>query len=228
MPRSASALIAAVALIAGPLVAGAGPVSAATVIQTVSFDTLHSFVTHEAAIDATETTETPLHFQAFDIGLGALTGAQWRLTSTLDYGAGVSLLGPGGIVLFDANASGSILLNGTPLGVSPLLRPQSNLAFGFELAASDLTPFQAPGGLDPVLVSRILLRGGAAVGSDVITTFTGGLEWSGSLKLAYTYEPLSPSPPTGVPEPMTWSLMVLGFGLTGAALRWPRRRRRPL
>jgi hypothetical protein len=244
MPRSASALIAAAALIAGPLVAGAGPVSAATVIQTVSFDTLHSFVTHEAAIDATETTETPLHFQAFDIGLGALTGAQWRLSSNLDYGAGVSLLGPGGIALFDANASGSILLNGTPLGLSPLLRPQSNLAcsgaagclqvahvqdaFGFELAASDLTPFQAPGGLDPVLVSRILLRGGAAVGSDVIPTFTGGLEWSGSLKLAYTYEPLGPPPPTGVPEPMTWSLMVLGFGLTGAALRWPRRRRRPL
>jgi hypothetical protein len=126
-----------------------------------------------------------------------------------------------------------------------LLRPQINLGcegapgclqvahvqdtFAFELAAGDLTPFEAPAGLDPALVSRIFLSGTAAAADvDAIPTFTGGLEWSGSLQLAYTYDAPTSLPPTGAPEPVTWSLMVLGFGLTGAGLRWSRRRRRPL
>jgi hypothetical protein len=34
------------------------------------------------------------------------------------------------------------------------------------------------------------------------------------------------SPPTGVPEPATWAMMLLGFGGIGMAMRRSRRRNR--
>ncbi len=45
--------------------------------------------------------------------------------------------------------------------------------------------------------------------------------------LSVTYDLPEPPPPLGaVPEPATWAMMIMGFGLSGAALR--SRRRRPL
>lgn len=56
------------------------------------------------------------------------------------------------------------------------------------------------------------------VGASSLLQSLGEQDWYGDSKLEYTYEGPA-SPPSGVPEPAGWTLMLPGFSAVGQALR---------
>jgi hypothetical protein len=89
-------------------------------------------------------------------------------------------------------------------------------SFALEAAATSLTPFLSPGGVDAALASDILVSATIleALQSRLLV---GEFTWSGTMSLTYDYE--QAVTPPGVPEPATWIAMLVGFGATGAVLR---------
>ncbi|MDP3747930.1 MAG: PEPxxWA-CTERM sorting domain-containing protein [Phenylobacterium sp.] len=230
----------------------ATPSQAATVIQSASFDRApHAEVIQHkppADIGVTEfvragTLETQVHFAGFDQTLGTLTGVRVQLASTQDFSGGLSIVGGGSAYATDLDYSSSVefggqsvwtagsyfflddniycLTQGAPFCLNGTKAIQS---FGFDVAALDLNPFLAPGGVDLGLKSIIDLDTviyGMTGGS--ILTSSAELNWDGDLRVVYTYDPAIVQVPTGVPEPASWAMMIVGFGLSGAALRRTRR-----
>lgn len=238
--RAAPARLTA-ALLGAATLAIPGAAAAATVVQSASFSEFHSvtiqfgFLNPAPARSADDVVTQALGFDAFDTSLGVLTGARWRLSSDQDYGTGLSLYGPGDATLSNTRAISFVQVGGEPLGAENTVAPSAAVkcsttpedqgcltvvhaldAFEFDVEADDLSPFLQPGGVEALLGSRVIL----AVQRDgffAIAAATGVLDWSGALSLTYTYEPTGG--PSAAPEPVTWSLMIVGFGLSGAGLR---------
>jgi len=56
--------------------------------------------------------------------------------------------------------------------------------------------------------------------TDLAMSYDRSSEMDVEFVVTYNYAPaVDPEPPTPVPEPATWSLMIAGFGLAGAGLR---------
>jgi hypothetical protein len=225
---------AAIAILAAGLLATAGPGVAATVVQTADFTHFHPYTINLPEFDTNDTAVTQVHFNPFDAALGTLTDVNWRLRSMQDYGTGVAVVGADVADLLTLSAARSVVeLDGALLdpgwsvdaggflycsaqGTTGCLKVVHRLApADFDLTATDLAPFTAPGGLDLSLVSTIFLMG-AAVGPGLrsaTTIETGDLTWNGQFTLTYSYIPAA------APEPGAWALMLAGFGLAGLALR---------
>jgi len=234
----------------GAVLAWCGPSQAAVVVQTSSFshNGLAVFqdtnpATHSIVVNKTVDEATPVHFAAFDHGLGTLTGVNLALTSNQHYGVGVSIFGNGTALLTVANIANSVRFAGQAVGVPSLgytlgEAPNRNLpctprkdepgcqishaadrAFDFSVALGNLDAFLQPGGVDFGMASSIFLFGAGGVGDNSVFNAFGGLVWDGALSLTYAYEPTVVSPPAGVPEPASWALMIGGFLTIGARLR---------
>jgi len=247
----------AAAPLLGAVLAWCGSSQAAVVVQTANFshNGLAVFqdtkpVAHSVAVNKTVQEATPVHFAAFDQGLGTLTGVNVALTSDQHYGVGVSIFGNGVALLTVASITNSVrfggqavggLLQGYTLSEAPNLNlpctPTENepgcqifhgadRPFDFSVALSDLDPFLQAEGVDFAAASSIFLFGSGGVGDNAIFNAFGGLVWDGDLSLTYTYESTVVSPPAGVPEPATWALLIGGFGLAGVQLRRRRGTRR--
>ncbi|MDP3855066.1 PEPxxWA-CTERM sorting domain-containing protein [Phenylobacterium sp.] len=225
---------------------------AATVIQSASFNPApHAEVIQHkppADIGVTNfvragTLETQVHFAGFDQSLGTLTGVRVQLASTQDFSGGLSIVGGGSGYTTDLDYYSSVEFGGQsvwtlgsfyflddniycftfrdPFCINSKKEIQS---FGFDVAALDLNPFLVPGGVDLGLKSTIDLDTviyGMTGGS--ILTSSAELNWVGDLRVVYTYDLPVIEVPTGVPEPASWAMMIVGFGLSGAALRRTRR-----
>lgn len=105
-------------------------------------------------------------------------------------------------------ASGGNVLS--PVIISSL-DSAGNVIDSFEI--SSLAPIDTPGGFNEFRFRGI---------SNDDDTLIYGLRFEGSYILATGTS--DGVPPGGVPEPATWAMLILGFGLVGAAAR----RRRPL
>jgi hypothetical protein len=220
---------------------------AATVIQSTTFSRVpHSAVLadkqpgdrSDVLLDKTGALQTSLHFDGFDQSLGTLTGVRLQLTSLHDYDAGISIIGSGSVLLKEAFYHSAVQLGGQDVGglvtthaldglvfchtasFACLAEDTGQQSFNFDVAMADLSPFQTPGGVDLTLWSQIsLLAYIYDLSGNSLLTAAGGLHWDGDLSLAYTYDTAIVPPPTAVPEPATWAMLIAGFGLTGAALR---------
>ncbi len=130
--------------------------------------------------------------QAFNIATGAQT-----------YNAGPLNFGTDGIgIILSGTLAGNLITNNTN-GTLALINPLTNVNTIIATGGSygDLTGFDANNGTMFINQSNALLRlslGGSGIGGGGTTT----------------------APTNGtVPEPATWALMLVGFGLTGAAMR---------
>ncbi|GGB30130.1 hypothetical protein GCM10011380_19480 [Sphingomonas metalli] len=124
---------------------------------------------------------------------------------SLDFDSGVLALGPGMIFLPDPIEIGSPGVSGP----DDIDNPYNVDNIGFYRSALDrfdLLAFDIHGALDPVGI-------GAAPGE------VDGSDGFESLRPA-----LAGSFATAVPEPGTWAMMLLGFGMVGAAARYRRRK----
>ena len=105
---------------------------------------------------------------------------------------------------WDANAQlGSIILRGADIDFSSILLD------GFAFVQTGFDPGAEVWELDPVFLAagmHTVTVSGASVGT------RGGGTYSGTINVA---------PP--IPEPATWALMLLGFGVAGFAMRHRRR-----
>jgi hypothetical protein len=219
---------------------------AAAVVQTRSFHYLHQVVAsdrdavnHIAFLNASESNAATVHFDPFDPSLGTLTDARLVLSSTQDFGFGVSVVGSGVAGLDYVAYTSAVRLDGSAVGgltsafsfsQSPapcdtasagfcLVQLRNGKAFDFDVAG--LGPFLTGGAVDLQLGSTVTLRGAPAfLAANALLTEVGVLQWDGTLSLNYAYDPVSAGPPPApVPEPAAWALMIAGFALTGATLR---------
>ena len=76
------------------------------------------------------------------------------------------------------------------------------------------------------LIARETYYGGSSINFSGVGGGTALFEWPGDRALFETYDPADYGTPfsfvfaaMGVPEPETWALFILGFGLIGAAMR---------
>lgn len=78
----------------------------------------------------------------------------------------------------------------------------------------------SPGQIQFLITNKVTTRGSVFGPSSIVdvTTASTGLV-NGRMTLTYFYEPAAPGPLPGVPEPSQWALMIVGFAVTGAALR---------
>ena len=180
-------------------------------------------------------------FSQFDPALGTLTGATLSVSEAtsgyayvedldvsgfLAVGSGRGEIGVNMPTIDSVSAFSSWSGNGVFLspfdGVADFAGSDSAYFSGSNSnTASDLFPATAP--LSNFIGSGFLFS------EIIVSQYTGFYHYpgyynflyyntvSGDVSLTYTYTPNAPSP--GVPEPATWSLMLLGFAGSGAALR---------
>ncbi len=222
----------------------AGSVSAATVVQSQSFDFVTSATTHSTSYAVNHTDSLGLHFDGFDPSLGALTGVTLALTSARSFETGVSLFGGFGAAVTQSGSDAWVKVGGDLIDFGPPLLIQgtvlcrtegqglcaavahANDTYDFTAGASDLAPFLALGGVD-VSMDAGLGFTGLAAGDDIrLATAVASLLWTGDLTVTYAYDAAATPPGIGVPEPSIWATMVTGFALAGSALR--RRRASPV
>lgn len=243
LTRIQSGALAAMALL---MAAAATPSAAGTVAQTRSIDHHQSLTTNLLDYNVSDDDAFSLHFDAFDASLGVLTNVQWTLNSTRHYEVGISTVGGEANYLAGNDAATSVSVGGMVLGLGDPIGPQGpiacyahgapfclfptedNDAFNFDVAVANLLLYGAPGGVDAALSSRLSLNGVVFGDSVISATAASSLDWVGDLTLTYTYQQIVGPPPVhnpgSVPEPASWALMIMGFGLSGSLLR--RRARR--
>ena len=144
--------------------------------------------------------------------------------------------GPGGT--FSANLGNSGIAAGTFTDFFTFTLPASGLGSGTVTTSTSL--FGDTTDLDftsvfindiPVTIMRTAGPGGAAVfesasanGIPITAGVLNTLTVNGVSRGAGAYGgQISFIPTAGVPEPSTWALLLVGFGLTGAAMRYRRR-----
>lgn len=197
----------------------AGSANALTIVQTLN---ISSSATDFSA---------PATFNYFNGALGTLTGVTTSLHT--DFQSGGSLKNTSGVAQsFKFKEGTDITLSGgpAPLNSAQLTDSFSNsqsytLAAGgsgvygpfsqsqtatYVAAASDLAAFINSGTFDTSFITssgETFLGGGGNITSALNTT-VGGVE-----TITYNYDP------AGVPEPTSWALMIVGFGLAGASMR---------
>ncbi|HEY8004531.1 MAG TPA: PEPxxWA-CTERM sorting domain-containing protein [Phenylobacterium sp.] len=206
--------------------------SAAVFVQSAPFEQVHGVTLTEAPYVANDTQATGLHFEAFDSALGVLTGVRWTLTSSEDYGSGLLSPGNGDQQILVSQTESWLAVDGARLGDLLVAPPMGGFScsaprgedcfqvvhtladFNLDVVAADLAPFAAPAGVDASLASDTILVGNQHLLSG---TASGVLDWKGDLSLTYDYAPRVAA--AGVPEPATWTMMLVGFGGLGAMLR---------
>lgn len=229
-------LAGATAGIALMALAPTAPAAGAVIEQTRTVDYFDILTSRPGF--ATKTTTQDLLFDSFDPTLGVLTGVTWSLTSSRDYEIAASYFGVGLTTVFFYAMSTRVLLGNLVLGSADVgsETPFSCAAIGvpfcvetqttqddfdFTTEAENLTPYLAPGGVIATLQSVMAFNGFDQTFIDLIQSgIASSIDWDGELRLTYIYEPTA-----GIPEPAAWALMIVGFGLSGGALR--RRRPRP-
>ena len=234
--KSCVQLAGAVAGVFLAVAAGAAPAAAAAVQQVRSFNHSQTLAVNAQSGTANGVKPQDLEFAPFDMSLGTLTGVSWSLSSDYDYDLFLSLQGDlATLTVIVPTLTPNVTLAGaaTQFG-PPILLPTTTCKtsaapqcptgvhrgydFDFEVAANDLSLFL---GSDPITARLLSMLGlfvsteaPAVVGSIGLVSVQSMFAWSGDLRLTYIYEPTA-----GVPEPGAWALMILGFGLGGAALR---------
>lgn len=106
-------------------------------------------------------------------------------------------------------------------------------ATGVQVGVHDQTGSQLSGGGPTAASPGFEIFGGTVAFSGTVTLAAGeyidigvnngGSFFGDSTVMSFTMTPASYQPPTAVPEPASWAMLIAGFGLTGAAMR--RRRR---
>ena len=147
------------------------------------------------------------YFQVLRTGAGVISSQEIRSFTVGDYGAYLvdgyaSGTDPDGAGLFIA-ANNPTLANGTPSG--------STTTFGRSPSGSVVTVEFGANGLTGNQNSATYIFRTNAMTFDNFGTF-GVID--GSTLQGLTYQPTG-----AVPEPATWGLMILGFGMIGAAAR---------
>jgi len=190
-------------------------------------------------------TSTSLTFNGFDSALGTLQGVQIEFWGDRTIESYVSRAVSGtAIVMIDARAptTNRVSVNGVGISSTDELglfrqshagRPSCDLfapdfcisrrSEQFEFAGSFAGPL-ASFLSDEVSIdlSTDLLMSGQAYAAERGNSqwFFGALsnfDWVGGVNVSYSYEPARSE--TTVPEPGSWALMTLGFGVAGAAFR---------
>lgn len=228
-------LIRRAALTAALILTAVAPVAAATVTysQGVSIPTRPDW-------------NATLSLRQFDPSLGNLTGVRVGLASTINGYTYVENLSPTGTFFFSTGGRAFVSLLGLP-NANPLIAPNwqsgsqfinvfdgisnfsgadsaypsgSNGADGFQ-ELNDFTGYSGFGFLAAVLDVRGDGPQGYSSFQDNIYHYqlfhSDLLTAAGSI--TYTYDPIATPPIGGVPEPASWTLLITGFGLTGAAVR---------
>jgi hypothetical protein len=145
-------------------------------------------------------------------------------------------LTPDGSGTFDITTSGTIVtLSGGPEGIVYVKNGNAGFTVDSvliaEWGAGRVGTYEIDGNGDPVAgTRRDFLNGLSGAEGAVIDPLTGDFLFStfgGGDQVfvisGFTVLPPPPPPPNAVPEPATWALMLLGFGLVGHGLRSARR-----
>lgn len=222
---------------------GAGAADAATLVQSQSFSIFHvaNLATSGAGVELRDKAfggveNRTLSFQGFDQALGTLRGVRFDLGSdlTLSYGVFIAQVGAVSIEggLLDEVRVGGVSMGrfARPIFISCgaasggcLLTETKSAEFDLTDVSAPLAPFLQGGPVSVDLASELdLTLVLSRLFGDARATTTQS--WAGQVNLSYDYDP---APAAVVPEPETWALAVLGFGLAGAALRSSRAVRRP-
>ena len=107
----------------------------------------------------------------------------------------------------------------------------------FSMDFTDFTPGETFSWLldiDPSGGGSPSVFGNNLIGASVYVDFSNGLRGSGLIEAVagnsdagqLRISTFTPTPPRGVPEPATWAMMMLGFGVVGASMRANRRRQK--
>ena len=196
----------------------------------------------------TSASNPPLNFNQFNPGLGSLTGVAISFTSTYSLGPSlkVAIASGSNTPLTDYFADGTLTLSLTGTGFIPLQslspNPTASATCTTDTSPCSSSPPPTTGNFSPPSTSGVSLSPFIGTGTFDLTaeissalaprispdngtsfsdnaTMNGTLDsnWKGSVSVIYTFD----APATGVPEPLTLSLVVTG--LVGIALL-PRRR----
>jgi PEP-CTERM motif len=214
------------------------PATAATIVRTANFNSGTIFASNAAEIGF----NSSVQFAGFDAALGQLDGVTlvFRASAEVTY----TILRPNLLIIRPSSSyqiSGPLSgMLGTPQsqnticlfdseGQSP---PDDSCTRTLTVPTTGVANSAAPNVLaqfvTPGLVNFTLSGAFRSNGDPNGTPYTKYIipdgnraEANGVLTLIYSYTPLA----TAVPEPATWAMMLLGFGVVGAGLR---RRRLPI
>ena len=219
-------------LVAAVLAAGAaGPATADSYTQQVSFSHRNLLGPVDGRLEVAQSKSQQLHFAGFDTSRGALTGVLWTLESTQTFQSAFFAMYALSAFL-ERSAEGFLAFEGQDLGRKGFasageaacmnnavcsFNQVSQQRFDFQVAAPSLAAFLAPDGVDVTLGSSFLVSGDPSHPTQRAIV-AGDFNWEGALMLSYIYRPAG-GPGGAVPEPGAWALMIAGFGLAGGALR---------
>lgn len=210
--------------------------SATTIVRTQTRGFAYSFshIVPAFGRPVTSISATDLAFDGPDSQLGKLTGAYWEVDSQINFSYAF-------IGLLPAFSFEHVMLPHFTRGNDEILLPEVALSLSCvgssnSCIASDSrtfayqTAFQAIGDFNNLVLTPGSETGNRTEGYPRLREFlftlalSDQIEWTGNLRLTYLYEAVVP--PTGVPEPEAWILMLMGFGAAGGAMRLERRRRK--
>lgn len=194
---------------------------------TVTYD-------YQSPYQRTEIHTGPVAISGFDSALGALTGVEIEYSFLIDSTASVEVRSQGSTnVRFQGTYDGTFLFSGPPsiagayeTNFDTGLLSFSDVPFGeqFEVGTWNIV---TSGILNPLEIDEFIDNDFTYQFDSFVTSyFAGGSFWSSistfgqsSVRVTYSYDLYPDGGTPAVPEPLSWALMVAGFGLAGASIR---------
>jgi hypothetical protein len=223
----------------------AAPAWTAQIVQSDAIAIDESYLFHPvpvgtmSALTQDYTYSNALTFAAFDTSLGTLTGVNLALSGPQKLRGGGSIVraaGQGngvlyfgqsyytwvkvGADLYPGTTDGSLIYCTTDDAPACLSQSETNDIASVNQSFAGLSSFLGSSPITLNMLTELYLNGIIQGDTPVpLYTVNGRFTWTGTATLTYTYDAAVIPPPSDVPEPSSWALMLGGFGLVGAAMR---------